>query len=270
MGTKAHFQIVETTVDMKNQILRFSLLGFVISLGLGMSVTENYAQARLGKRTLDCRESRYRHKADSELAVMTPFQLVEESVKEQLYHMPSFDTYSGEMLNKHLRLHEPAAVLGVLSSNIRDHDPTGQDRCEKLRFLVSVGEARGLDRGKIRLRSISEGLAVINALEQVLDRMKKAGFDQEGSSTRGEFHFHTLQLKGLRSTNERDELIRNTLQKRHNIIMSDTELLEFSEFLISIDPAYPSWSEIDDGQSLLLNKSEKYWQAYQAFKVTRR
>lgn len=36
--------------------------------------------------TNDCSEGNYRHKSVDEIAAMTPTQLIDESVKEQIYH----------------------------------------------------------------------------------------------------------------------------------------------------------------------------------------
>lgn len=254
---------------MKNKIVRFSLITVFVSLGFASLAIEHHAQTVSTAGSIECEVPDYRHKSDDELSVMTPQQLIEEGVREQLYHMPSFDEYAGAMINKYLRKHHSVAVLPVVTKHIADYDPASGDRCQSLRLFVSVAEASGRDRGSIRLRGLAEGKLLIAALEQAVDRMRKAGDGNEANSLTSRVDLYTLQLKALKGTNERDEIIRSTLRHRHDVDLSDAELLEFSNFLISIDPEYPTWSGIADPLKMLLEDSQKYYRAYQKYKSKR-
>jgi hypothetical protein len=71
-----------------------------------------------------------------------------------------------------------------------------------------------------------------------------------------------------RGTNIRDEMIRATLQSRHKVQMTESEYLEFSNFLTSLDPTYPIWSEVGEyGPPTTLKESKRYYEAYVKFKA---
>lgn len=213
-----------------------------------------------------CVEENYSHKSEAQLAAMTPVQLIDEEVKEQLYHMPSFDNY-GFLIYKYVRK-AGVKILPVLIQYVNEYDPKTPSKCERTRFYVASEEMSGLDRGLIRIRSVKDGQVAVEAIERAVDRMKNAGFDKKEHKYSGYFDFAMLVLKGLKGINERDVLIRDTLRRRHDVQMTDAELLEFSNFLVSLDPTYPTWSEIGEyGPPALLKDPNKYFEAYLKFKV---
>lgn len=219
--------------------------------------------------TDDCGKENYRHKSESEIAAMTPAQRIDEIIKEQVYHMPSFDKYS-DVIKKYIRK-DGVKILPVLTRYMNEYSPESFSKCERLSvvlFTVSALEADDLDNSVIRLRGTKEGKLAIEALERGIERMRKAGFDKDNHEMNSDFNFLLLHLKGQKGINVRDEIIMNTLQAQHKVQIAESEMLEFSNFLTSLDPTYPSWSKIG-GHSppVVLEDSKKYYEAYLKFKA---
>lgn len=213
-----------------------------------------------------CVEEDYRHKAEAELAVMTPAQRIDEEVKEQLYHMPDIDDYGVSSLNKYIRK-DGVRVLPVLVEYMNAYDPKSASKCDRKRFYIAFARSSDLDNIVIRLRGTKEGLLTIEALERAIGRMREAGLDDPKYGYLSDFDFASLHLKELKGINIQDGKIRDTLRVRHNVEITDEKLVEFSNFLISLDPTYPSWSETGEyGPPMLLKESKKYYDAYLKFK----
>lgn len=213
-----------------------------------------------------CQEENYKHKSEAEIAAMTLAHRINEELKEQLHHMPAGagDEYL-LLLSEYIRM-DGVKVMPVLTEIANQHKPNTTSRCERLRFFVAVFTANDIDEGSIRLRGTKEGLSTIEALEGALQRMKEAGFDNEKYEK--DYYYYLEDLKRLRGTSIRDSIIRDTLRVKHNIQMSDNELLEFSNFLTSLDPTYPGWSKIESATPpLVLKDSKKYYEAYLKFKA---
>lgn len=112
------------------------------------------------------------------------------------------------------------------------------------------------------------GRLTIQALEHAIERRRKAKLNPEEYDGRG--NLLTTFLKGLKGQNIKDGLIEETLEKRHDIKMSEAELMKFIDFLISLDPAYPSWTKIFFWGEMTQAESDRYYQAYLKFKKIKR
>lgn len=211
-----------------------------------------------------CVEKSYSHKSEAELAAMTPAQRINEKLKHEFYHMPAgaSDSYS-TVLSKYVR-NDGIRVMPVLTDIANQHNPATTSRCERLRFFVAFSSSNDIDEAQIRLRGTKEGLTTIKALENALRRMKGAGFDEQ-RERQTDYDSYLQDLKRLQGTSVDDSIIQDTLRLEHNIQMSDEQLLEFSNFLTSIDPSYPAWSDAKYGPPLLLKNSRKYYDAYLKF-----
>lgn len=220
--------------------------------------------------TSGCVDENYRHKSEAELAAMSPRQLLDEDAKEQLYHAPvSDDLYSGDLLHKYIRK-AGVNILPVLADFMNAYDPKNASKCKFTRFFVAIGNASGFDRGLMRLRGIRDGQLAIKALENAVVQMRAAGFDKDENPQKSDLDFALLNLRSQKGINERDWLIQNTLKLRHGVAIIDDELLEFSNFLIARDPAYPAWSDVkESGPPWVLKKSKRYYEAYLNFKATK-
>lgn len=215
--------------------------------------------------TNGCVEENYKHKPEAELAAMTPDQLIDEEVKEQVYLLPGSGEY-WSLTHKYLR-NAGVTVLPKLTEYIDAYDPKSASKCDETRFHVAFTTADHLDNMVIRLRGTKEGQKAIGALERAMQRMREAGLDNPQLGPLSFFDFSILYLKGLKATNDRDQMIMNTLQSRHKVQMTNDELLEFINFLISFDPTYPTWSEVGEyGPPQLVKESKRYYEAYLKFK----
>ena len=262
-------------------ILLFGIVNvFACELGSLSDVPKSKSGVVVTSPTPDgCVEKNYRHKSEEELSAMTHAQLVDEEVKEQLNHMPSFDDYGFSVIRKHIRNRGPK-TFPVLTDHMNAYDPKNASECERMRFFVASTVADDLDKFVVRLRATEEGQTAIDALERAIDRMREAGFDKSDNEYKANsrFNFASLLLKQQKGINSADRSISDTFWVRRKIQMSDQELLEFSNFLIARDPTYPSWSDskfIKDHsrfneagyplQVFVLEKPERYFEAYEAY-----
>ncbi len=217
-----------------------------------------------------CTEENYRHKSEAEIAAMTPRQLIDEELKKEL-HIDSFDSYSaladyGWLINQFIRK-AGIKVLPILTEHMNAYEPKSASRCEENRFFVAFKTAHDIDGVVIRLRGTNEGLATIEALDGALRRMKDTGSDKPEHAQHKEYKAYMEHQERLRGGNLTDGIIRDTLRVKHNIQMSDEELLEFSNFLTGLDPTYPSWSEMGEYSApMVLKDSKRYYEAYLKFK----
>ena len=91
-----------------------------------------------------------------------------------------------------------------------------------------------------------------------------------------------MTLEETKGVNDTDKNIRDTLRLKYKIILSNPELLEFSNFLVTLDPMYPSWSgtdfikdytQINEAgnplQVYIMKHPERYYEAYLEFKKTK-
>jgi hypothetical protein len=138
---------------------------------------------------------------------------------------------------------------------------------------------------RIRLRASPEGRQAIDALGRAIDRMRAAGYgkkDQHEWREQGRFDLAAQTLADAKGTNATDEAIQETLRVKYKIRISNRQLLAFSEFLIARDPAYPSWSEIEEFKDysrvnqagnpahlLIMKTPERFYAAYLDFRKRR-
>lgn len=226
--------------------------------------------------TDDCRKENYKHKAEADLAAMTPAQLIDEDVKELTYHTSAMSALSdssddyGLLIGKYIDKYE-SRILPALTTYINEYDPKAPPYCDDragIRFYVASGILNGLDSGVFRLRATKEGKLAIESLERGVKRMRGAGFAEVDHEFYSRFNISSFHVEMMKGTNVRDEMIRATLLARHKVQMTENEYLEFSTFLTSIDPTYPTWSKVGEyGPPTLLVDSKKYYEAYLKFKT---
>ncbi len=219
--------------------------------------------------TDDCGKQNYKHKSETEIAAMTSAQRIEEMVNEQIYHMPALGDDYGSLINKYTKK-DGIKILPILIKYMNDYNPNKFSDCDRysMRFFIATVEASNLDNNFIRLRGTKEGQLAIESLERGIERMRKAGFDKDDHRKNGNYESALLYLELLEGINIHDDDIISTLQARHNIQMNESESLKFSNFLTSLDPTYPSWSEVGEyGPPRVLENSEKYYEAYLKFKA---
>ena len=221
----------------------------------------------------DCLEVEYRHKSEAELAAMSPRQLMVEEVKEEIYHGYSTffdkdhdDDYriiTGNYLDKFGN-----QIWPILIKFMDEFDPKRSSKCEQMLFQNASRIASVIDNYEIRLRATKDGQLAMEALQRSVDRMRAAGFDKSDHVMYSDFSISALHLEMAKGTNIHDEMIRATLQARHSIQMSESEYLEFSNFLTELDPTYPTWSEAGEyGPPMLLKESKRYFEGYLKFKA---
>jgi hypothetical protein len=123
---------------------------------------------------------KYKHKSETEIAAMTPAQRVDEWVNEQVHHRFDLSDDQGALIRKYVTL-DGIKAMPRLIEIIDEYDPTkfregkGKrgDRFDACSLMLGY-----IDDFGVRLRSAEEGRRSINALEQSIERMRKAGYGQ--------------------------------------------------------------------------------------------
>lgn len=177
-------------------------------------------------------ERNYKHKSEAEIAAMTPEQRIDEEINEDNYHRSVSDKQS-ELIRKYRRkdgLKGYSRIVELIDS----YDPK---RLKNYAYSTAVMMAMDIDDNVVRLRGSTEGKKVIEAIERLSARMKVAGERYVKPDE--------MDLPKLKGLNFVDHSIGDTLWVKYRIKISENELLDFSNFLISRDPTYPSWSEQD-------------------------
>jgi hypothetical protein len=211
----------------------------IILLLLLMSFASFVAQAQ-----------KYRHKTEAEIARMTPAQCVDEYAEEHAHHKYDVLDEQGDLIEEYIRRDGLKAVPRIIEI-IDEYDPTrslGKRGGKGERFDAAWMLLGMLDGHIVRLRASEEGRRALDALERSVERMRAAGYgkkDQHGWEKHGRFEGVVDLLKEAKGINSIDTSIKETFRLEYKIILSDEELLEFSNFLVANYPEHPSWSETD-------------------------
>jgi hypothetical protein len=227
----------------------------------------------------DCSEKKFKPKSKAIVASMTIRQLIEELTQS----IPSaFRTYEEsadyeDLIGKRIRQAGDKA-LPILTEYFNNSFQTQSAfYCDNWRFATANRIAHDLDRFEFRLRGTTKGKLTIDAFERAIERVERPGFTKKDIS-----YYRTMFLKYLKGINGVDRNIQDTFWVRYGIMISDSELDEFSNFLIERDPTYPSWSDTDfikdysrinkagnPLQVYVLKTPEGFYEAYEKFKKTR-
>jgi hypothetical protein len=191
----------------------------------------------------------YRHKSEARIAQMTPAQRVDEWVKEQLHHKYNLGDDHDNLIRKYVML-DGLKALPRLIEIIDEYDPTqfreGKGKRGE-RYDACVLLFGFIDAFGIRLRSSETGKQAIDALEHSIERMRKAGYgqpDQDEWEQHGRFDVAVTHLEDAKKFNFRDRAIKETLRIIYKTSLSETEMSDFTDFLIARYPEYPSWSAL--------------------------
>lgn len=125
-----------------------------------------------------------------------------------------------------------------------------------------------IDNNVIRIRGKEEGRSAIKVFEEVLSRMKNAGFADEKNKWNNDYsrELDTLKVLQGKILSFKDETIQETLKVKHKIQISDEEMIKFSNYLTSLDPTYPSRCKSNYPQQTCID-SKEFYEAYLRFKA---
>lgn len=230
----------------------------------------------------------YKHKSESEIARMTPAQRVDEWVNEQVHHRYDLLDSHGDVLRKYIT-HDGLKALQRMIEIMDEYDPTrfpeGKGRRGE-RFDACWLMLGYLDDDAVRLRGSAEGRRAIDALERAIQRMRTAGYgqkDQHEWAQHGRFDLVVTTLKEAKGINRTDRALRDTFRLDYKTLLSDEELLAFSNFLTANYMDYPGWSgtnhlrdftRINEAGYPLrvstMKKPERFYESYLEFKKTKR
>ncbi|MDQ5845395.1 MAG: hypothetical protein M3539_08885, partial [Acidobacteriota bacterium] len=192
----------------------------------------------------------YSHKSEAEIARMSPAGRVDEWVNEKVHHRYDLSDKHAATIRTYL-LRDGLKSLPRAIEIMNEYDPTrfpeGQGRRGE-RFDAAAMLVSHIDELAVRVRGSDEGRKAMDALERAINRMRAAGYgreDQQEWAQHGRIEVALSYLQAARGINDTDYAIKHTLRYEHRIQISDTELLELSNFLVARYPEYPSWSERD-------------------------
>lgn len=217
----------------------------------------------------------YKHRSEAEIAAMSPSQRVDEYFKEQRFHnVDSIDKYTagrdqGGMINEYI-LKDGVKALPALADIANRYHPDVNDNYELAdEFYIALQIAESIDSVVVRIRATEEGRFALKVFEEVLNRMKKAGFNDEKNKWKNDYsrELDTLRVLQGKSLSLTDETIRETLKEKHKTQMSDEEMIKFSNYLTLLDPTYPSRCEFISGSPDTCKDSKEYYEAYLKFKA---
>jgi hypothetical protein len=171
-----------------------------------------------------------------------------------------------------------------LSEIIDEYDPKHHGKRKGERFDACFLILGYIDDRAVRLRASEEGRVAIKSLERSIQRMRAAGFAQKESWEwkRARLELTEYCLQGAQGVGRSDQAIWETFRLQYNLVLTDPELLEFSNFLVAHYPDYPSWSEKDlikdysrtndagyPFQRHVMKKPDRFYEAYSEFTKTR-
>ncbi len=229
----------------------------------------------------------YKHKSEAEIAQMTPAQRVDEWVNEQVYHRYDVLDEQKYLIRKYITT-DGLKALPRMIEIMDEYDPTkfreGKERRGE-RFDACWSMLGYIDDDAVRLRGSKEGRRAIDALERAIGRMRAANYgqpDQQEWEQHGRFELAVMQLESAKGINSVDNAIKQTFRLEYKIVLSNAELLEFSNFLATHYPEYPGWSEKNNFQDMTqineagfplwiytMKKPERFYKAYIEFKKTK-
>lgn len=186
------------------------------------------------------------HRSEAEIAHMTPEQRVEEYCREYIRHRYDLEDNYRQLLDRYINRDSIKAIAPIVK--IIDEyvprtleEPKSSHKAE--RYDAAWILLSDLDGTVFRLRASEEGRRGIEAMRRVVERMRAAHFDDSGSydyEKQGRYKLSVTALKEMEGINMRDEAIRNSLRLKYKISLSDKELLNFIDYLISQNPSYPT------------------------------
>jgi hypothetical protein len=213
---------------------------------------------------------------------MTPEQRVEEHCREYVRH-GLVDSDYRDSIKSYLH-RDGLSAVPYLANIIKQYNPAraearGKERGERAYACTTL--LPEIDANVVRLRASDEGRKAIEAMRELLDRMRAAHFDtSESYDERITCEILVSGLKEIEMLNACDEAIRDSLRLRYGISLSDKELLDLTNHMISQDPYYPSWSEREEYKDLtrhneagnplwyvIMKKPEPFYTAYLQYKA---
>jgi hypothetical protein len=215
-----------------------------------------------------CGDRYFKHKSEAEIAAMSPEEKMDQMVLEQMFHVPALDDDNYDLLHRYI-IDDGIKILPKAIVYMNEYDPNAKECKERndARMLTAVKYIANVDSAKFRIRAVENGRVAINALEQAGERQRKSRHDADNYGGR-EYGLSTF-LEGLKGRAIKDGLIKETLEKQYNIKMSEAEITELTNYLISLDPAYPSRTKVLGWAEMTKEESDRYHQAYLKFKKKR-
>jgi hypothetical protein len=167
---------------------------------------------------------------------------------EYIRHGDDLDDMYRDLLFKYISRDGVKAVPKIVEI-IDDFDPTrngGKKRDAGEQYDAASMLLSDIDGTVVRLRASDEGRSGIDAMIRSTKRMQATHYDNaEGYeySKQGRYRLTLGATKEMLGINALDEAVRQTLRLKYKISLSESQMLDFVNYMISQDPKYPRWSE---------------------------
>lgn len=211
-----------------------------------------------------CEGEPIKHISEEQIQKLSPDSRLRLMVSEQMYHVYDMNDENFKLLHHYL-IQDGVKIVPTASQYLEEYDP--QSPCKEkqaAQLLTATIYLTAVDSAKIRLRSNEIGKRAIENLEKAIERRRSSKKSDDKNNTI--FDTSVEQIKGK---NIKDGLIQKSLEEKFGVKISDGELLQFIEYLISLDPEYPGWTKVVGWSEMSDDEAERYLKAYNKFTETK-
>ena len=218
----------------------------------------------------------YKHKSEAEISRMTPVEKVDEYCLDEAIHGGhlSTDSYT-DLLVKNIYQDGLKSLprIGQIIDEYRPSKVGGRGDKDFLRYQTANFLLGGIDSNVIRIRGYKEGKEAINAVKRSVERMKameKSASSNSAYEMQRRIGLSETYIKLLEGLSLSDRCIKDTFKLTYGIELSEKELLDFVNYLVSFDPTYPAWSQKGKStiniRNCVYQTPERFFTAYNEFK----
>jgi hypothetical protein len=141
----------------------------------------------------------------------------------------------------------------------------------------------GIDETVVRMRASTEGRTAIAVIKRAIERMRAAGFQNDPDldyEKQARYESSVDAVQRMEGLNGLDTAIGDTPRIKFKIRLTDQQLLDFVNYLISKDPYYPNgvgkdvYKDFDDlneagnpRQYPVVVDNEPFYKAYREYKA---
>lgn len=246
---------------MKDLILGFLIL---VSSCVGVGEISQYAFGQCGDKDFERRAINFKHKTSEEILALSPDERMDQMLLEHLFHKPwtKSNDANYHLLHK-LLIEDSLKILPKASEYVTSYNPKNGfcKEFNEAKLHLAAQYVNAVDDRKFRVRATKNGEKFLKELEAAIELKRKENHGEDRISLLSSL------LEQMKGGSIRDEILQSTFKEKHSVDISHEELNMLTEFLISVDPAYPSWSEVDsDAPPYTFKNPKKFFDAYKQFK----
>ncbi|MEZ5345686.1 MAG: hypothetical protein R2681_09050 [Pyrinomonadaceae bacterium] len=253
--------------NSRRNYMRILILMFLMLVtgceGAGKSF--KYTSSQCGDKDFERKARNFEHETSDEIHAMSPEEKMDQMLLEYLFHQPweRVNDANYDLLHK-LLIEDSIRILPKAIEYVTSYKPTNGSCKEfnEARLIVAAEYVKAVDDREFRVRAITQGKTFLKELEATIE------LKQKQNHNKNRIRLLSMLLEQMKGTNIADGDLQATFKNKYSIEISHEELNMFIEYLISVDPAYPSWSDVDRSSPPHTFKDpEKFYEAYEQFKT---